>query len=123
MVKNLPAMQESWVRSLSWEDLLKKGRATHFNIPARRISWTEESDQCSLQGHKESEMTESHTHTHTHTHKTFTSGCLRILLYASDYSLGMFLCIQSNILCVCICKMRITTVPMMLLQGNNSTRM
>ena len=42
MVKNLPAMRETWVRSLNWEDLLEKGMATHSNILAWRISWTEE---------------------------------------------------------------------------------
>ena len=42
MVKNLPAMQETWVQSLGWEDALKKGTATHSNILAWRIPWTEE---------------------------------------------------------------------------------
>ena len=42
MVKNLPAMQETWVQSLGQEDLLKKGMATHSNILAWRIPWTEE---------------------------------------------------------------------------------
>ena len=42
MVKNLPAMQETWVRSLGWEDSLKKGMATHFSILAWRIPWTED---------------------------------------------------------------------------------
>ena len=32
MVKNLPAMQETWVRSLGWEDPLEKGMATHSSI-------------------------------------------------------------------------------------------
>ena len=36
MVKNLPAMQESWVRSLSWEDPLEKEMTTHSNILARK---------------------------------------------------------------------------------------
>ena len=40
LVKNLPAMQETWVRSLSWEDPLEKGMATHFSILAWRIPWT-----------------------------------------------------------------------------------
>ena len=38
LVKNLPAMWETWVRSLSWEDSLEKGTATHSNILAWRIS-------------------------------------------------------------------------------------
>ena len=37
MVKNLPAVQETWVQSLGWEDLLEKGMATHSSIPAWRI--------------------------------------------------------------------------------------
>ena len=40
LVKNLPAVQETWVQSLGWEDLLKKGKATHFSILAWRIPWT-----------------------------------------------------------------------------------
>jgi len=38
--KNLPAMQETWVRSLGREDSLEKGKATHSNILAWRIPWT-----------------------------------------------------------------------------------
>ena len=41
MVKNLPAMQETHVPSLGWEDPLEKGMATHSNILAQRIPWTE----------------------------------------------------------------------------------
>ena len=37
MVKNPPAMQETWVRSLGWEDPLEKGTATHSSILAWRI--------------------------------------------------------------------------------------
>ena len=44
MVKNLPAMQEDWVRSLGWEDLLKKGMAAHFSILAWAIPRIEEPD-------------------------------------------------------------------------------
>ena len=42
MVKTLPAMQETWVRSLGQEDPLEKGMATHSSILAWRIPWTEE---------------------------------------------------------------------------------
>ena len=42
MVKNLPAMQETRVRSLGGEDPLDKGTATHSSIHAWRIPWTEE---------------------------------------------------------------------------------
>ena len=41
MVKNLPAMWETWVQSLGWDDPLEKGMATHSSILAWRIPWTE----------------------------------------------------------------------------------
>ena len=41
-VKNLPAVRETQVRSLSWEDPLEKGMATHSSILAWRIPWTEQ---------------------------------------------------------------------------------
>ena len=42
-VKNSPAMQETGVLSLGWEDLLEKGMTTHSSILAWRIPWAEES--------------------------------------------------------------------------------
>ena len=42
MLKNLPAIQETWVQFLDWEDLLEKGMATHSSSLAWRISRTEE---------------------------------------------------------------------------------
>ena len=41
MVKNPPAMRETWVQSLGWEDPLEKGTAIHSSIVAWRIPWTE----------------------------------------------------------------------------------
>jgi len=46
-IRNLPAMQETWIRFLVWEDPLEKGMATHSSILAWRIPWTEE--PCRLQ--------------------------------------------------------------------------
>ena len=43
LVKNLPAVQETWVRSLSWEDPLEESMATHYSILACGIPWTEDS--------------------------------------------------------------------------------
>ena len=40
LVKNLPAMLETWVQSLGWKDPLEKGKATHSSILACRIPWT-----------------------------------------------------------------------------------
>ena len=50
MVKNLPAMQETWVRSLGWEDPLEKRMATHSSILAWRILWTEEHGRVTIHG-------------------------------------------------------------------------
>ena len=44
MIKNLPAKQERWVQSLGREDPVEEGMATHSNILAWRIPWTEESE-------------------------------------------------------------------------------
>ena len=40
LVKNPPAMQETWVQSMGWEDPLEKGKATHSSILVWRIPWT-----------------------------------------------------------------------------------
>ena len=40
-VKNLPAVQETWVPSLGWKDPMEKGMATHFSMLVWRIPWTE----------------------------------------------------------------------------------
>ena len=47
-VKNLPAMQKTLVRFLSWKDPLEKGMATHFSILAWRIPWIEEPWQATV---------------------------------------------------------------------------
>ena len=61
MAKNLPAMLETWVRSLVWEDSLEKGMAIHCSILAWRISWTEEPGGLYAWGRKESDTTEGLT--------------------------------------------------------------
>ena len=51
MVKNLPAMQETWVQFLGWKDPLEEGMATHSSMLAWRIPWTEESMGLQSVGH------------------------------------------------------------------------
>ena len=51
LVKNPPAIRETWVRSLAWEDPLEKGKATHSSIRAWRNPWT-------AWGRKDSDTTE-----------------------------------------------------------------
>ena len=52
LVKNMPAMQETWVRSLGWEDPQQKGKATLSRILAWRIPWTVQSMGSQRVGHE-----------------------------------------------------------------------
>ena len=58
MVKNPPAMWETWVQSMAWENPLEKEMATHSSILARKILWTGEPGGLQFMGLKESDMTE-----------------------------------------------------------------
>ena len=65
IVKNLPAIRETWVRSLDWEDLLRKGMAT----PSSILAWRIPTVGYSPWAHKELGMTEQQSkHTHAHAH-------------------------------------------------------
>ena len=64
MVKNPPAMQETGVRSLDWEELLVKEMATHFSILAWRIPWTGDPGGLLSMGCKESDTTDTFTVLH-----------------------------------------------------------
>ena len=57
LVKNLPAMWETWVRSLGPEDSLEKEMATHSSVLAWRIPWTEETGGLQSMGSQESDST------------------------------------------------------------------
>ena len=57
MIKNLPAVQETWDQSLGQEDPLQKGMATHSSILDWRILWTEEPGRLPSTGSEESNMT------------------------------------------------------------------
>ena len=62
LIKNTPALQESWVQSLGWEDPLEKGKATHSSILAWRTPWTirlqrvRQTEQLSLSLHSSQEI-------------------------------------------------------------------
>ena len=55
--KNLPAVLETWVRFLGWEDLLEKEMATHSSILAWRVPWTEEPGGLQSMGSQELDRT------------------------------------------------------------------
>ena len=57
MVMNLPAMQETWVQSLCWENPLEKEMATHSSILAWEIPWTEEPGRLQSMGSQSQYMT------------------------------------------------------------------
>ena len=81
-VKNLPAMQETWVQSLGREDALEKGMATHSSILAWRIPWTEEPGELQSMGSEESDITE--THFHFTFHACIYSGYISLIGYITD---------------------------------------
>ena len=68
-IKHLPAMQETWVRPLVWEDPLEKEMATHSSIPAWRIPWTEEPGGLQSAGSQRV----GHDWATSHTHKELTN--------------------------------------------------
>ena len=57
LVKNPPAMQETWIQFLVWEDLLEKEMTTHSRILAWEILWTEEPGGLQCMGSQESNTT------------------------------------------------------------------
>ena len=69
LVKNPPAMQETWVQSLGWEDPLEKGKSTHSSILAWRTPWTD----CVVHGVAKSLTRLKATFTFTHFHSTVNS--------------------------------------------------
>ena len=76
LVKNPPAMRETWVRSLSWKDPLEKGKATHSSILAWRIPWT------TIHGVSKSQTRLSNFHLHFQTFKYTLIGEVSFWLFA-----------------------------------------
>ena len=76
MVTNPPAVQETWVQSLGWEDPPEKGKATHSSILAWRIPWTIYSPW----GHKELHMTERLSHAKVGKYDMIFTPMIRLLI-------------------------------------------
>ena len=72
LVKNPPAMWETWVPSLGWEDPLEKGKATHSNILAWRIPWTVQS----VRSQSRTQLSDFHLHIHSVTSSSARSSHL-----------------------------------------------
>jgi len=85
LVKDPPAMWETWVRSLDWEDPLEKGKATHSSILAWRIPWT----ICIVQGVAKSRTRLNDFHFTSLTHNILISHtCGKNRGWGLDESLG-----------------------------------
>ena len=81
MVRNLPAMQETQVQYLCWEDPLEKGMATHTSIPAWRIPWTKKPGGLQTTGLLKSQTRLSDYHFHSpclEYHPSLSSNGLRV---------------------------------------------
>ena len=78
MVKRLPTVRETRVRSLGWEDPLEEEMVTHSSILAQGIPWTEEPGSLQSLGLQSRTQLYLHTHTHTHTHSLSLSLSLSV---------------------------------------------
>ena len=96
-VKNLPAVWETQVQSLAWEDPLEKGLATHSSILAWRIPWTEEPGGHSPWGCKQLDTTKRLTYT-----VTLSCSCLRLCLLHCFLSLSFLFFFFFKYFCICL---------------------
>ena len=83
MVKNLPAKLETWVRSLGKEDSLEKEMATHSNIFAVKVPWTEELGRLQSIGSQRV----GHDSETKQQHKAFTNSRVRVSLMTINISI------------------------------------
>ena len=104
-VKNLPAMQETQVQSLGWEDPLKKGMTSHSRILAWRIPWTREPGGLHSMSSQRVEhdwvlnTTECLTHTHTHISDTTSDAEKSQLWYHVSLNENIYVCSSTFELC------------------------
>ena len=91
MVKHLSTMQETWVWSLGWEDLLEKEMAIHSSALAWKIPWTEEPDRLQSWGRKELDTTEQ-----LHYAKRLRKARLKIWLHYNCQEILIIFVVYSN---------------------------
>ena len=82
-MKNLPAMQETQIRSLGQKDLLEKEMATHSSILAWKIPWTEEPGRLQSMSCSESDMTATNT-------LSIVSASLQLSFLIPGFALGLY---------------------------------
>ena len=98
-IKNLPAMWESWVQFLAWEDPLEQGMATHLpmaSILVWRVPWTEKPirlQSMGMQRVRHDWVTKTHRYTHTHTHTrtciNFKNQSWNLVYWSTKYHLSL----------------------------------
>ena len=84
-VKNLPAMQETRVQSLGWEDPLEKGMATHSSILAWKIPWAKEPGRLQSVGSQRVRHNWAHTHPHTAGSARVVMLAIQIFSYSANF--------------------------------------
>ena len=89
-VKNLPAMWETWVRSLSWEDPLEEDMATDSSILAWRIPWTEEPGMLQSMGSQRVSHDWATKHTHIYIY-TYTHIYVYIFCYTPETNPALYI--------------------------------
>ena len=80
-VKNLPAVPETWVRSLGWEDPLEERMATHSSILAWEIEWTEEPGGATVHGVRHNWATNTHFSLSTHVKQCYILYRYRLCIF------------------------------------------
>ena len=104
LVKNLPALWDTWVQSLGWEDPLEKEMAAHSSIVAWKIPWTDEPGELQsmgLQRVRHDWATNTYTHTHTHTHTRARARSHTPSQEPRDLWLKEHLCLRSRMVVIC----------------------
>ena len=101
-VKHLPAVQETWVRSLGWEDPLEKEMATHSSTLAWKIPWTEEPGRGPW-GRKESDTTERlHILSFACIKRLFSSSSLSAIRVVSSAYLRLWIFLPAILIPACV---------------------
>ena len=111
-IKRLPAMRETWVRSLGREDSLEKETATHSSILAWKMPWTEEPGGLQSTGSKESDTTAwlHYLHNNNHTDTRWCALCILHRLNLTTVLWGKVCCLVTKS-CLTLCNLMDCSPP------------